>query len=252
MRVEKLLKRLKREFIKVNLLQACLDTLLVFMSANLVIFLFSINVTSYFTNFQFLIGLSAVTFFVDLAYRSKNYRLEIYEEKNPELHEILRTARDNLEQNNIVSQAMFDELMERSRSVTSESIIPSKKIVQKIVAVGILSFLTVTSGIADFQIIQESGGELIPDVRNIVEGQNGENDDFQLRNGSEIYGDAQNIDVSDQLVNFSIEGEGETVETDLGSSNADPEDVVLDASSSSLSEDTELAKQYSLAIKEFE
>jgi len=251
MRVEKLLKRLKREFIKVNLLQACLDTLLVFLSVNLVIFLFSINVTSYVTNFQFLILLSGATFLLDLGYRAKNYRLELYEEKNPELQEILRTARDNLNRNNIVSQAMFDELMDRSRSVTSESIIPSKRIIQKIVAVGILSFLTVTSGIADFQIIQESGGELVPDMQDIVGGEKGE-DDFELKNGSEIYGESQNIEVSDKLVNFSIEGEGAASETDLGSSNAEPGDVVLDASASSLSEDTELAKRYSLAVKEFE
>ncbi len=251
MRVEKLLKRLKREFIKVNLLQACLDTLLFFLSVNLVVFLFSIEITSYFSNNQVLIGLSAIAFTVDLTYRARNYRLELYEEKNPELHEILRTARDNLDRNNIVSQAMFDELMERSRSVTSESIIPSKRIIQKIVAVGILSFLTVTSGIANFQIIQESGGELVPNVQNLVEEKEDE-DGFQLRNTTDIYGEGEDIDVSDQLINFSIEGEGETVETDLGSSNADPEDVVLDSSFSSLSEDTELAKQYSLAIKDFE
>ena len=43
MRVEKLFKRLKREFLKVNFLQACLDSLLFFLSANLVLFLFSLR-----------------------------------------------------------------------------------------------------------------------------------------------------------------------------------------------------------------
>lgn len=249
MRVETLFKRLKREFVKINLLQACLDTLGFFLSFNLILFLFSLRITSYLPNNQALIGASLLFFIGDLAYRTKNYRLEIYEQKNPELHEILRTARDNLGKNNIASQAMFDELMDRSRSVTSESIIPSKRIIQKVVIVGALSFLTVISGLADFQIIRDEGGELVPDIGNL--GQQKDEDGFQLRNASDIYGESKDIDVSDQLVNFTIEGEGETEETDLGSSNAQPEDIVLDVTGSSISEDMELAKQYSLAIKEF-
>lgn len=250
MRVETLFKRLKREFIKVNLLQACLDTLMFFLSFNLILFLFSLNITSYLTNDQALVALSVVFFLSDLTYRARNYRLDIYEQKNPELHEILRTARDNLDKNNIASQAMFDELMERSRSVTSESIIPSKKIIQKVVVVGLLSFITVISGLADFQIIRNSGGELVPDIGELNQQQ--EEDGFNLKNATEIYGEQQDIDVSDQLVNFSIEGKGKAEETDLGSSNARPEDVVLDVTGSSVSEDMELAKQYSLAIKDLD
>mgnify|MGYP006295822475 CR=1 FL=1 len=249
MRVETLFKRLKREFIKVNLLQACLDTLMFFLSVNLVLFLFSLSITSYLPNNQALLLLSTVFFLFDLSYRSKNYQLELYEEKNPELHEILRTARDNLEKNNIASQAMFDELMDRSRKVTSESIIPSKRIIQKVLIVGGLSFLTVISGLADFQIIRDNGGEIVPDLGNL--GENDEEDEFELRNATDIYGESKDIEVSDQLVNFSIEGQGEAEESDLGSTNSRPEDVVLDVTGSSISEDMELAKQYSLAIKEF-
>jgi len=72
-----------------------------------------------------------------------------------------------------------------------------------------------------------------------------------LKNASEIYGEGQDIDVSDQLVDFTIEGEGESEESDLGSLNSRPEDVVLDVTGSSISEDMDLAKQYSLAIKDF-
>jgi len=249
MRVETFLKRLKREFIKVNLLHACLDTLMFFLFSNLLIFLFSLRITSYLPNTQSLLVVSILFFLSDLAYRARTYQLELYEKKNPELNEILRTARDNRDKKNIVSQAMFDELMDRSRSVTSESIIPSKRIIQKVVVVGILSFLTVISGLADFQIIRDSGGELIPDIGNI--GQQQDQEDFELKNASEIYGEEQEIDVSDQLVDFSIEGEGESEESNLGSLNSRPEEVVLDVTGSSISEDMDLAKQYSLAIKEF-
>jgi hypothetical protein len=252
MRVEKLLKRLKREFLKVNLLQASLDSLLFFLSANLFLFLFSLNISDSLSNIQVLSLLTGIFFFADLTYRAKHFRLEIYEQKNPELREILRTARDNLDRRDIVSQAMFDDLMERSRSVTSESIIPSKKIIQKVLAVGILSFMTVLSGIADFQILQQ-GRDIISDESfdQILNQNNQSEEEFELKNGSEILGERKDIEVSDELINFSIEGQGESDDSDL-QSDAVPEDVRLDTSGPSVSEDVELAKQYSLAIKQFE
>lgn len=249
MRVETLLIRLKREFWKVNFLQACLDTLLFFLAANLGLFLFSLSVTESFNNTQVLAALSLAVFVGDFTYRAKNYRLEVYEEKNPELQEILRTARDNLDAKNIVSQAMFDELLDRSRSVASDSIIPSRSIIQKIVVVGILSFLTVASGLADFQVIQQ-GGNIVPDdaLQQITD--NDEEDGFELKNGSGIYGDEQEIQVSNQLVNFSIQGSGEASDSELDTApgEAELENV---ASPGSMPEDVELAKKYSLAIKEF-
>lgn len=253
MRVEKLLKRLKREFWKVNFLQSCLDTILFFLAGNLVLSLFSLRVTKSFSNPKILAVLAAPVFIVDFAYRAKHYRLEVYEEENPELQEILRTARDNIESKNIVSQALFDELLSRSRSVSSDSIIPSRSIIQKIVAVGVLSFLTVASGLANFQII-EQGGNIVPEnpiqqIEQITE--EGGEEGFKVENGSEIYGEEKEIQVSNQLVNFSIEGNGESSDSELA---AAPGQAQLEniASSGSMPEDVELAKKYSLAIKEFE
>ena len=168
MRVEKLFKRLKREFLKVNFLQACLDSLLFFLTTNLVLFLFSVRFTSAGRNFQYLLPITAIIFIADFYYRSRNYNIEIYEEKNPELRERLRTARDNIGSNNIVSQALFDEILDLSRSVSSESIIPSKKIIQKMIAIGIISFLTVMSGIFNFQVLDE-GREILPDGDSVLD-----------------------------------------------------------------------------------
>lgn len=250
MRVEKLLERLKREFIKVNLLQASLDAILFFLSVNFVLFLFSIQLVEGFQN-TLAIGItSAAVLLVDLAYRARKYRLEIYEEKNPELREILRTARDNLDQQNVVSQALFDEVLDQARSVTSESIIPSKAIIQKILAVGILSFLTLLTGITSFQI-QEEGGRILPDPGEFGDPFNEEEEGFELKNDTSIYGQSQEIESSDLDIGFNITGGGDSPESEK-SGGGRREELVLDVSSDSLSQDVELAKQYSLAIKEFE
>jgi len=244
MRVEKLLKRLRREFIKVNLIQAALDSILFFLSINLVLFLLNITLVNESLHYRILIGLTFIFLISDWVHRTRKYRLEIYEEKNPQLREILRTARDNLDNQNIVSQAMFDDLMQRARSVTSESIIPSTKIIKKIVLVGVLSFLTALSGIVDFQVQKETQqlfSELEPqEVLN--------RDPERLKNASEIYGEPQDIQASATDLQINVTGEAAGEGSDE-LHRLDAEQFTFEAANPGLPEDVELAKKYSLAIK---
>ena len=251
MRVEKLFKRLKREFLKVNFLQACLDSILFFLSANLLLFLFSLRFTSAGRNLEYLIPLSILIFTLDFYYRSQKYNIEIYEQKNPELRERLRTARDNLESTNIVSQALFDEILNISRSVSSESIIPSKRIIQKMLAIGIISFITVLSGILNFQIMDQ-GGEILPEnTDEIINQITQEEDSFEIKNSSEVYGEEPDAEV-DGLINYSIEGSGRVEDTETGSRDREVENIALGETYSGMERNLELAKEYSLAIKEFQ
>jgi len=250
-RVEDLLKQLRREFIKVNILQAILDGLVFFLISNFVLFLLDISIFTNISNIYPITGLTIIFTGANLIYRARKYRLEIYEEKNPELQEILRTARDNLDRQNIVSQALFDELLEKSRKVTSESIIPTKQIVYKILGVGFLSFLTVMSGMTDFQLLQD-GTELMeaPDqLKDIIDGNQSE-DEFELEDAENIYGEPSDIDSSDMNIDFNISGTGEAEEGDLNPvQGPSQEELVLDVSGKSLNEDLELAKQYSVEAK---
>lgn len=249
MRVEQLLKQLRREFIKINVLQALLDGLLFFLVSNILLFFFNVRVFETVPNSYVVAGLSLAFTASNLYYRTQQYDLELYEEKNPELKEILRTARDNIDKNNIVSQALFDDLLERARRVTSESIIPAKEIIYKTLAVGILSFLTVMSGLADFQLGGQ-GTDLLQspeDLQNILN--EGEDDEFELRNGSEVTGESSEIDASDMQINFSVVGEGDAETGEFDPGDGGSERLTLD-STASFDEDMELAKRYSLAIRE--
>ncbi len=253
MRVEKLLKRLKREFIKVNIIQASLDAISVFLGLNLVTFLFSVELVSGLENSRVLLGLSLLFFVADLAYRVKNYRLEIYEEENPELREVLRTARDNLEKSDIASQALFDDLMERARSVSSDSIIPSKVIIQKILVVGALSFMTALSGIANIQI-QQNPTQLLGDLEELTPGSDSGNRSgvgkVEFKNSSRILGQPEKIDVNTNI-SIKIRGEGNQSKPGFEAFNED-ERISFEAADPEMPDDMELARQYSLAIREFE
>ncbi|QGA80690.1 DUF7502 family protein [Candidatus Nanohalobium constans] len=245
MRVEKLLKRLRREFIKVNLIQAFLDSLTAFLAVNLVLFILNITLVSDFLHYRILAASAFIFLLADWVYRSRKYRLEIYEEENPQLREILRTARDNLDSQNVVSQAMFDDLMQRARSVTSESIIPGAEIIKKIVLIGVLSFLTALSGLTDFQPVQESRevfSQLQPeDILNP--------EPEQLKNGSEIYGEAKDIQGSATDLEINVTGDASGGSDGSGGSGAS-EDFVFRSSDPSMPEDVELARRYSLAIRD--
>ncbi len=252
MKVEKLLKRLKIEFIKVNLIQASLDSILFFLVSNLVLFLFSIQVTGSFENYVILGGLTFFFFLGDLFYRIRTYHLEIYEEKNPELREVLRTARDNLDKSNTVSQALFDELIERARSITSESIIPSRQIIQKIVLIGFLCFLTVGSGLINFQIL-DTNSNIVPELgssnQNISIANRENNSD--VLNSSNVLGEPEEIDVKSRDLNFDISGTGESKTSDY-SFEASSDGMAFESLDEQNDEDLKLAKEYSLAIKDFE
>lgn len=241
MRVEELLKQLKREFLKVNLIQASLDSILFFLSSNLLLFFISLEITSGLSNYMVLGGLTVLFLAGDLIWRYRNYRLEIYEEQNPELREVLRTARDNIDKNNIVSQALFDDVMDRARKVTSDSIIPSKVIIQKILAVGALSFITVLSGIADAQIGKTN--QLLPENQQTTETTN-----TTFVNSSRVLGDAKDIEAN-STIDFSIEGEESGQNPEINAFSGD-QTTSIDSQPDQLEDDIELARRYSTAVKD--
>lgn len=251
MKIEDLLKRLKIEFIKVNLIQASLDSIIFFLTSNLVFFLFSIRVVDSIENY-FFFGILTVFFFIgDLVYRIRTYHLELYEEKNPELKEVLRTARDNLNKSNTVSEALFDEVMDRARKVTSESIIPSRDIIQKIFAIGILCFLTVGSGLVDFQL-RYSTSSILGDMN--LPGEAGEQNDSEgsrILNSSDILGESTEIDIDRRELDFEISGTGESSRSEF-SFEAAGGNLSFRSADQRSDEDLELAKRYSLAIKDFQ
>ena len=248
MKVEKLLRRLKIEFVKVNLIQASLDSILFFLTANLVFFLFSVRIITSVPNYVVFGAMAFLFFLGDLIHRIRTYHLELYEENNPELREVLRTARDNLDKSNTVSEALFNDLMDRARAVTSESIIPSRDIIQKILAIGLLCFLTVGSGLIDFQL-RSSTSNLIGDLGSPVEIGQDKNRSDRL-NSSKVLGEASDINIESRELNFDISGTGESSRSDFSFEDAG-RNMSFRSVSQRSSEDLELAKKYSLAIKDF-
>lgn len=242
MRVEDLFKRLKREYLKIRLLQSFLDTLILILLLNLGAF-----VTGLQYDLRILGGFGALFFISRFYYLSRNYSVQIYEEKNNQLDELLRTARDNLDKRDEITEALFEDVMDRARKVSSESIIPSDRIFQKLFLVGGLAILTVISGLIAPAIDYDYSGFDNPfsDLTDI-----GDGDDIK-GNSSEVMREPIDIDTTGRNVNISISGEGESLEDGFRRGFEDQE-LLFEASDDRLDEDLELAKRYSLAIKNLE
>ena len=242
MRVEDLFKRLKREYLKIRLLQSTLDTLILLLTINLLAFISGLKY-----DLKILAGLGVLFFSIRFYYLSKDYSVQIYEKENKQLDELLRTARDNLDRRDEITQALFEDVMERSRKVSSESIIPSDRVFQKLFLVGGLAILTAISGLIAPAIDYNYSG--LDNPFSGITGINGE-DDIK-GNSSEVMREPIDIDTTGRNVNISIEGEGKSLEEGFRS-RYEEEDLRFEASNDRLGEDLELAKRYSLAIRNLE
>ncbi|NMJ77313.1 hypothetical protein GLU64_02795 [Nanohaloarchaea archaeon] len=250
-KIEDLLKQLKLEFIKVNLIQSSLDSIIFFLVSNLFLFVISLDLIGNFENYLVLGGFTITFFFFDLYYRVKSYHLELYEEKNPSLEEALRTARDNIDKSNTVSEALFKDVKSKTRKITSESIIPSRRIIEKIVLIGLLCFLTVGSGIASFQLSSPERNLLDNLDIPFSEDQKVDERNVSILDGEDILEKANNPNVEPANLGLQIEGSGASGNKEFNM-DVPAESLSFSSTEGRTPENLELAKKYSLEIKKFD
>ncbi len=250
MRVEKLFKQLKREYLKVKILQGFLDGIIFFQITYLIIKLAGIDLPTSYPGYVVIAVVSFIFFCVDSYYRSRGYSIDIYEEENPELAEILRTAHDNLGKNSVPVERLFDEVKDTARTISSESIIPNQRILAKVVAISFLSIATVVGGVTTIHDM---------DIENTVDdsladnGSNGSGSgsisEVEFGDNSDVLGEPDDFDYQSREISFSYnsqEGQGfkplgEQYQGDLAFRSGGEEGI-----------NYRIARDYSLAIKDIE
>ncbi len=134
--VKRLFKELYIEVFKISILHASADSIIFFMVA--------LNVTTLVdVTYIFALVLAFVFLIGDVAFRMKKTTLREIEGKNPQIKDILRTARDNEDGSNFMILAMFEELIQKMKSVSAGSILNQKNLMVKILVVCALSFSVV-------------------------------------------------------------------------------------------------------------
>jgi hypothetical protein len=143
--IKELFRELGYEVFKISFLHAFTDSIIFFMLA--------LNITTLLGIKYYYALIAALLFFWgDLLYRMKRTTLREIEAKNPQVQDILRTARDHAEGSNFMVLAMFEELIQRMKSVSAGSIIEQKTLFLKVAALCVLSFSVILVSAHDIHI----------------------------------------------------------------------------------------------------
>ena len=139
--LKELFREVELEMLKVVLINAFLDSLMVFFIIYFVVSFFNIK----FIYTLLIPGVTTLIFFVSsMIIRIKKLRLKTMEDANPQVKEMLRTAHDNMNENNIMMIALFEELKGKMKTVSSGNLLESKVIVTRIISAVVIVFLTIS------------------------------------------------------------------------------------------------------------
>ncbi len=131
--IKRLFRELHYEVFKISFLHAVADSVIFFMVA--------LNGTTLLNlKYYFALGASFVFLFADITYRMKKTTFRQIEEKNPQIRDILRTARDCEDETDFMVLAMFEELIQKMKSVSAGSLIDPRNLLVKTVVLCMLSF----------------------------------------------------------------------------------------------------------------
>jgi hypothetical protein len=125
------------ELVKLILLNVFLSSIIVFLIADFVALIFSMPI-------WYVVVLSIVYFLITFVMEVRKISVHYVEEKNPELREILRTAKDNISDDTIMAHALFYEVLEKMKRVSSGTFLDFKKLVLKIGAIFVLAIILVS------------------------------------------------------------------------------------------------------------
>ncbi len=136
-----------------------------------------------------------IYFIVNFIENKRKLDLKRIEEANPELKEILRTAKDNINTKNLITLGLFEQVLSRVKDFASGNLLNYKSAIIKVVIVFSLSILVIMSGFFNFEIVKIS----IPldKIKNSVYDFFVELPEIELKEDNKIYGDPKLIEIND-------------------------------------------------------
>ncbi|HLD04681.1 MAG TPA: hypothetical protein VJG90_03090 [Candidatus Nanoarchaeia archaeon] len=135
--VRSLFREVKIEIYKVCFLYSFLNAAIAFLVLQLILSFFQVGII-------FPIIISILTFIASMIHYVDKIGFKHIEEGNPQIKEMLRTANDNVDQSsNILVQALFLELAQKMRTVSTGPLLQSNRLFTRIIIISILTFLIV-------------------------------------------------------------------------------------------------------------
>lgn len=192
--------------------------------------------------------------FWSISYKAKTFQLKAVEEQNPQVKEILRTARDNMNTENMLTLALFNELIEKMKTVSVGYLIDEKKVMTKLFVVGVLAFFSIYIMTADLWDIRF-------DVDNFLRRPPKPIPPIQLNESNDIYGEIRVAKLGNEVltiqinptlsdIDFSKVSDAEKRDLNLNAFPVEVEAASDKASGEDKPKEFKLAKEYNLRIHE--
>jgi hypothetical protein len=135
--IRSMFNEVQYELVKIILLNVFLSTIILFLIADLIALIFNMPL--------WYVVIAALLYFVIMMIAEvRKISIHHVEKKNPELKEILRTAKDNMGEDTLMAHALFFEVLEKMKRVSSGTFIDFKKLMIKICTIFILAILLVS------------------------------------------------------------------------------------------------------------
>jgi len=141
--IKGMFNELQYELVKILLLNVFLSTVILFLIADLIALIFNMPL-------WYVIAVAATYFIITLVSEIRRISLRHVEQTNPELREMLRTAKDNTAEDSLMAHALFYEVLDKIKRVSSGSFLDFKKLITKIATIFVLAIILVS--IAFFNI----------------------------------------------------------------------------------------------------
>ncbi len=153
--IKGLMREVKYECFKNILLDIFLRSIILFFIADMIRSLIDF---SYVASF----GVTALYFLIKLLREMKKITVHNFQKDNKEAHEMLSTAADNLNINNIVVQGLFEDVMKKAKQMSSGSLVVPKTIMMMILLIPVLAIADFEMSPLRLDVIAES--ELIQNI----------------------------------------------------------------------------------------
>jgi hypothetical protein len=197
-----LFHEIRFELLKVVVLNSFLDAIILFLGLLLVLSIFSMSLI-----WPLLIAL--IFFIVQIRRYNTKFSLEYIEARNPTVREMLRTAADNKGADTLMAHALFAELIEKVRTISSGTFLNFRRLSLKLGTVFALSILLVSLAFFNVNIQQFENplasleGTMTNYWQNIFGEAN--NTPTNVSEGGDIYGEPSLAKLGNKAVDITLQ-----------------------------------------------
>ena len=135
--IKNMFNEVQYELVKIILLNVFLSTIILFLIADLVALIFDMPI-------WYVIIMAFIYFIIMMVIEVRKISVYQVERKNPELREILRTAKDNMGEDTLMAHALFYEVLEKMKQVSSGTFLDFKKLMAKLIVIFVLAIVLVS------------------------------------------------------------------------------------------------------------